>query len=65
MNHVIIRIITDLVVFLGYLPGVLRDAPSSAEQRRAPQGFVLWDRPPLGAQPKWSAVGIQDRTPHS
>ena len=34
------------------------------EQSRAPQGFVLWAGPPLGAQPMWSAVGIQGRTPH-
>ena len=29
-NHGIIRILTDLAVSLGYLPGVLRDASSSA-----------------------------------
>ena len=34
-NHGIIRILTDLVVSSGYLPGVLRDAPSSAMLRKA------------------------------
>ena len=34
-----------------------------AEQRRAPQGFVLWAGPPLGEQPMWSIVGIRGRTP--
>jgi len=28
-NHGIIRILTDLMVYLGYLPGVLRESPSS------------------------------------
>ena len=36
-----------------------------AEQNRDPQGFVLWARPPLGAQPMWSAVGIRGHTPHN
>ena len=57
-NLGIIHILTDLVVSLGYLP-------EGADQSRAPQGFVLWAGPPLGAQPMWSAVGIQGRTSHS
>ena len=35
-----------------------------AEQNRAPQGFILWAGPPLGAQPMWSAMGIRSHTPH-
>ena len=35
MNHGIIRILTDLIVSSGYLPGVLRDALSSAVLRKA------------------------------
>ena len=34
-NHGITRILTDLVVSSGYLPGVLRGAPSSAVFRKA------------------------------
>ena len=36
-----------------------------AEQSRAPQEFILWVGPPLGAQPMWSIMGIWGRTPHS
>jgi len=35
MNHGIERILTDLVVSSGYLPGVLRGTPSSAVLRKA------------------------------
>ena len=34
-NHGIICILTDLVVSLGYLPGVLREAPSRVVPRKA------------------------------
>ena len=34
-NHGIIHILTDIVVSSGYLPGVLRDTPSSALPRKA------------------------------
>ena len=34
-NHLIIRILTDLVVSSGYLPGVLREAPSRVVPRKA------------------------------
>ena len=34
-NHGIIHILTDLVASLGYFPGVLRDAPSSAVLHKA------------------------------
>ena len=34
-NHGIIRILTDLVVSLGYLPSVLREAPSRVVPRKA------------------------------
>ena len=34
-NHGIIRILTDLIVSSGYLPGVLRGASSSAVLRKA------------------------------
>ena len=34
-NHGIVRILTDLVVSSGYLPGVLQDASSSAVLRKA------------------------------
>ena len=34
-NHGIIRILIDLVVSSGYLPGVLQDTPSSAVLRKA------------------------------
>ena len=35
MIHGIIHILTDFIVSLGHLPGVLRDAPSSAVLRKA------------------------------
>ena len=35
MNHGIERILTDLVVSLGYLPGVLQEAPSKVMPRKA------------------------------
>ena len=35
MNHGIIRILTDLIVSLGYLPGALQDVPSSVVLRKA------------------------------
>ena len=34
-NHGIIRILTDLVISLGYLPGVLQEMPSSVVPRKA------------------------------
>ena len=34
-NHGIIRILTDLIVYLGYLPSVLREALSSVVPRKA------------------------------
>ena len=53
-NHGIIRIITDLVVSSGYLPGVLRETPSSVMPARL--HLVGWATP--RAQPMWSIVGI-------
>ena len=49
-NHGITRILTDLIVSLGYYFGVLRDAPSSAVPRKASSCGLgrLWGRRPCG-----------------
>ena len=48
MNHGIERILTDLVVCSGYLPGVLRGAPSSAVLYKASSCGLdhPWERSP-------------------
>ena len=50
MNHGIERILTDLVVSLGYLPGVLWEAPSRAVPRKALSCGLghPWGRSPCG-----------------
>ena len=49
-NHGIDRILTDLVVSLGYLPGVLREAPSRVVPRKALSCGLgrPWGRNPCG-----------------
>ena len=49
-NHGIIRILTDLIVSSGYLPGVLRETPSRIVPRNA-LSYGLghpWGRSPCG-----------------
>ena len=49
-NHVIIRILIDLIVSLEYLPGVLQDVLSSAVSRKASSCGLgcPWGRSPCG-----------------
>ena len=54
-HHGIIRILTDHGSIFRISSPCLAEG---AEQSRAPQGFVLWAGPPLGAQPMWSVMGI-------
>ena len=57
-NLGIIRILTDLVVSLGYLPGVLREAPSRVVPRKASSCGLShpWGRNPYGLP--WVSVVI-------